>query len=271
MTPSAAQYPLAGRRVVVTRAAQQADDLVSRLEALGADVMAMPALEVVPLPSAPLDTKLARLSSFDWLVLTSANGVDVLAGRMRDLDVAIDAATKPKVAAIGDATARRLADAGIPVDLVPERAIAESLLDALVVTGVAGKRVLLPVAEGARDVLAVGLRAAGARVEVVATYRTERPTGPATDDVAAIRSGAVDVVVFASPSAVRNTVEIVGQPFGPGVAVACIGPVTAAAARALQLEVAIEAAEHSIPGLVEAIVAWATAPATHKEELDVAR
>ncbi|HMM41081.1 MAG TPA: uroporphyrinogen-III synthase [Thermomicrobiales bacterium] len=270
MSGPAAEAALAGLRVVVTRAARQAGDLSSQLESLGAVVVSLPAINIVPLPTEPLDVALRRIDEFDWLVLTSANGVEIVLGRLRALDLAIGAAGGPKIAAIGAATARRLSAAGIAVDFVPERAIAESLLDGLIGRGVAGKRLLLPVAEAARDVLPDGLRAAGAAVEVVHTYRTVLPAGSAKNVIEEVRAGMVDVFTFASPSAVRNTAELVGLPLPPGVAVACIGPVTARAARELGLRVDIVAADHSIPGLVAAIVAWAAGRATQKERADVA-
>lgn len=270
MSGLAAGAALAGLRVVVTRAARQAGDLSFQLEALGAEVVALPAIDIVPLPTGPLDAALRRLDEFDWLVLTSANGVGIVVDRLQALDLAVDTVGGPKIAAIGAATARRLAAAGIAVDFVPERAVAESLLDGLVERGVAGKRLLLPVAEAAREVLPDGLRAAGAAIEVVHTYRTVLPAGSAKAVVEEVRAGAVDVLTFASPSAVRNIAEMVGLPLPSGVAVACIGPVTARAARELGLRIDIVAVEHSIPGLVAAIVAWAAGRAIQKERADVA-
>ncbi len=269
MRRSPAAGVLGGLRVVVTRAARQAGELSQRLEALGADVVELPAIEVVPLSSGPLDDAIGRLVEFDWVVLTSANGVDAFVGRLRERGLPSGATTSPRYAAIGGATARRLAAAGITADLVPERAVAESLLDALVASGVAGRRLLLPVAEAARDILPAGLREAGAIVEVVSVYRTTRPSGIAPDVASALGDGASVVLSFASPSAVRNTAELLGLPIDARVAVACIGPVTAAAARELGMRVDIEAEDHSIPGLVDAIVAWSVARRAEQERPDV--
>lgn len=270
MSGPAAGASLIGLRIVVTRAARQAGGLVNQLESLGAEVVALPAIDVIPLPSGPLDAALRRIDEFDWLVLTSTNGVEIVIDRLQALGLAVDTSDSPKIAAIGAATARRLEAAGIAVDYVPQQAVAESLLDGLVEHGVAGQRLLLPVADAARDVLPDGLRAAGAAVEVVRTYRTVLPAGSARDVIDEVRAGAVDVLTFASPSAVRNTAEMVGLPLPPGVAVACIGPVTARAARELGLRVDIVAVEHSIPGLVAAIVAWSAGHAIQKERSDVA-
>lgn len=253
---------LAGLRVVVTRARRQAGDLAGRLEALGAEVIELPVIEIQPLPPAGLDAGLRQLASFDWLVLTSTNGVDVLLDRARALEITIDRSCGLKVAAIGEATAGRLTAAGVPVHLVPPRAIAESLLEALVAQGVAGRQVLLPVAEGARQVLPEGLRAAGAMVEVIDTYRTVRPAGAAAETVGAIREGSVDMMTIASPSAARNLAEIVGLPLAKSIIVASIGPITSQAARELGLRVDVEAADHSIAGLVDAVVACAAGRAT---------
>lgn len=270
MTP-AEPASLGGVRVVVTRSERQAQETVEALVSLGATVSILPAIEIVPLPTAPLDAALTRLDAFDWLVVTSTNGADVLLARLEAMGISIEPDRGLKVAAIGGATAQRLAEAGVDVACVPERAVAESLLDALVARDIQGRRVLLPVAEGARAVLPDGLRQAGAEVEVIATYRSTRPEHDASNVVDAIRHGDVDIVLFASPSAVRHTAEVVGLPFGPGVAAACIGPVTGRAARELGITVDVEAEEHSMSGLIDAVVAWARNRTMLEEELDVAR
>lgn len=256
MTQPGQVAALAGLRVVVTRAAHQAGDLTQQLEGLGADVVELPTIELERLSPAPLDDALGRLATFDWIALTSANGVDILVDRMGVAGVTIARGSPPLVAAIGAATAGRLEAGGITVDLVSEQAVAESLLAALVARGVAGKHVLLPVASGARAVLPDGLRATGAEVEIVETYRSRVPVGFATETSGTVLGGAVDLWTFASPSAVRHTAEMIGGPVVARAAVACIGPVTSAAARKLGMRVDVEAAEHSIRGLIDAIVAW---------------
>lgn len=267
MSDPARGAPLKGLRVAVTRAASQASDLSDRLSARGAAVIELPAIEIEPLSTGPLDDALGQLASYDWVVLTSSNGVAAFVDRLAALGLSAWREDAPRVAAVGRTTAARLQAAGIPVDLVPQQAVAEALLAALIASGIAGRRVLLPVAEGARDVLPDGLRRAGAQVEVVHAYRTIQP--PAADAIVAeIRSGGVDVLTFASPSAVRNTAEIVGLPLPEHTAIACIGPVTSAAAVGLGLRVDVEAGEHSIAGLVEAIVAWAASRSDVKERPD---
>lgn len=269
MSDAAAVLPLSGLRIVVTRATGQAADLSERLEALGAVVGELPAIEIVPLPPSELDARLSQIDTYDWIVLTSTNGVEMFAGRLRDANALVAAVRRWRIAAIGQATAKRLRQHGLPVDLIPDRAVAESLLEALLATGVEGRRLLLPVAEGARAVLPDGLQAAGATVDVVATYRTIRPHDYESDALQIVRSGAVDVLTFASPSAVRNTIDLVGGPIPAAVAIACIGPVTARAASDVGLTVDIEAQDHSIAGLIDAISSWAAQRAPQKEQSNV--
>ena len=238
--------PLFGRRVVVTRARDQASALTTRLRMAGADTVELPVIRVVD-PSddgAAIRAAAARVHEFDWVVLTSANGAERLCWELRDAR-AFGAA---HVAAIGPGTAAALRRWGVAADLLPARFVAESLVEAFPSgTG----RVLLPRAAVARDVLPDGLRAKGWTVEVVEAYRTERP--PVTDAMRASARSA-DAVTFTSSSTVTNYLEAVGVDAVPGV-VACIGPVTAETARRRGLHVDIEAVEHTVDGLVDALVA----------------
>jgi uroporphyrinogen III methyltransferase/synthase len=238
--------PLFGRRIVVTRARDQASALTTRLRAAGADTLELPVIDVVD-PSdggAALRAAAARMHEYDWVVVTSANGAGRLCGELRDAR-AFGAA---RVAAIGPGTAAALRRWGVVPDLLPERFVAESMVEAFPSgTG----RVLLPRAAVARDVLPDGLRAKGWTVDVVEAYRTRRP--PVTD---AMRASArtADAVTFTSSSTVTNFLEAVGVDAVPGV-VACIGPVTAETARRRGLHVDVEAVEHTVDGLVDALVA----------------
>jgi uroporphyrinogen-III synthase len=245
---------LAGKRVVVTRARRQAAPLIERLAALGAEVIELPAIEIVPAASAALDQAVRDVETYDWVVWTSANGVDAFLTRLAGLGRAPSSMSWPRVAAIGPATAARLGEYGIPAALVPARYVAESLLEAMVERGVVGQRVLLPRAEHARDVLPDGLRAAGAHVDVVAVYQTRQPGPPRTDSAALLLDGSLDAITFASPSAARAVAVWLGDR-RPTAEVVCIGPVTAAAAEACGFHVDAVAAEHSVPGLVDAVVA----------------
>lgn len=240
--------PLFGRTVVVTRAREQASDLRARLTALGAVVVELPAIEVEPLPVAVPD-----LGGFAWLVFTSVNGVDGFFARgLTPAGRDARALAGLRVAAIGPGTAAALARHGIVVDLVPERFVAESLLDAFPAPAAAGERVLLARAEQARDVLPDGLGARGYTVEVLSVYRTVT-AAPDPEALARVRAGGVDAVTFTSSSTVRNFHDLVG-PLDPAPAVVSIGPVTSATAVALGLTVDREATEHTIDGVVEALV-----------------
>jgi uroporphyrinogen III methyltransferase / synthase len=243
--------PLFGRTVVVTRAREQASDLVSRLGALGATVLELPSIQL-----APLDFVLPELAAYGWMVFTSANGVDAFFDRglaPRSLDAR--ALAPLCIAAIGPGTAAALSRRGLRADLVPERFVAESLLEAFPAP-VADRpaRVLLARAETARDVLPEGLAALGYEVDVLSVYRTE----PAPVDAQMLdrvrAGGAVDAITFTSSSTVDNFCDAVGPLSGPRPAVVSIGPVTSDTARARGLEVDVEADPHTIDGVVEALV-----------------
>jgi uroporphyrinogen III methyltransferase/synthase len=239
--------PLFGRRIVVTRAREQASGLVARLHALGAETIELPSIRIVDPGDggAALRAAAERVGEYDWVVFTSANTVARVLPLLRD-GRAFGAA---QVAAIGPGTADALAAFHIAADLLPERFVAEALLDAF---PSGPGRVLLPRAEVARDVLPDGLRAKGWDVDVVDAYRTEREApGP---DVLHAAAGA-DAVTFTSSSTVTSYLEVAGAGGVPPV-VACIGPVTAETARAAGLAVAVEADVHTIEGLIAALVAW---------------
>jgi uroporphyrinogen III methyltransferase / synthase len=247
--------PLFGRRVVVTRAREQAGDLVTRLQAHGAATVEVPAIEIrEPADGgAALAAAVDRLGDYDWVVLTSPNGARRLLDAVRDgrRDARVFAGAR--LAAIGPGTAEALAGGNLTVDLVPPRFVAESLLDALPAPSATGGRLLLVRAAVARDVLPEGLRAKGWDVDVVEAYRTEQ--APLTDEQAAAVAAA-DVVTFTSSSTVSNFLAAMGGRPIPLV-VAAIGPITAATAREHGLAVDVEAEVHTIDGLVDTLVAWA--------------
>lgn len=240
--------PLFGRTVVVTRARAQAGELSDRLRHLGAEVVEVPTIEVVDPADggAALDAAVARLHTYDWVVLTSPNGARRLAGRLRD---ARDLGAA-RLAAIGPGTAAALAGHRLVADLVPERYVAESLLAAFPDPPPSGGRVLLARAAVARDVLPDGLRARGWEVDVVEAYRTEAVPLDAGDRT---RIAAADAVTFTSSSTVQSFVAAGGAEVVPPLVVA-IGPVTAATARGAGLEVAVESPVHTLDGLVDALV-----------------
>ncbi len=254
--------PLFGRRIVVTRAREQASALRTRLEELGAEVIELPTIAIEPLPVARPD-----LDGLTWLVFTSANGVAGFFARglgERGLDAR--ALGTVRVAAIGPGTADALARVGIEPDLVPERFVAESLLEAFP-PALRGERVLLARAEQARDVLPEGLVRLGYRVDVLPVYRTITAT-PDPEDLARVRAGDVDAITLTSSSTVTNFCELVGELPDPAPAIVSIGPITSDTARARGLVVAAEADPHSIDGLVAVLLAT-LAPPVVEPDLDL--
>ncbi|HWI09537.1 MAG TPA: uroporphyrinogen-III C-methyltransferase [Solirubrobacteraceae bacterium] len=232
--------PLAGRSVVVTRARAQASSLAARLRELGARVVEAPAIRV-----EPLEAQLPDLAGFDLLCVTSPNGA------RRLLEVARDARALagPAIAAIGPGTADALRAGGIHADVVPPRAVAESLVEAL--AGREVRRALIARAETARDVLPVALRERGAEVEILPLYRTvPEPLADAAREAAR----AADYVTFTSASSARFYVEAAGAP-AEGQRIVSIGPITSDALRQRGLEPHLQAAEHTPDGLVAALLA----------------
>ena len=250
--------PLAGRRIVVTRARAQAGDFAAALEEMGAEVVPFPTIRIAPVPDpGPLRDAVARAASFHWIVFTSVNGVEAFWAALDEAGRDTRALGGVRVAAIGPATAGALARRGIRADVVPGEYVAEAALEALAAADdLAGRRILLPRADLARAVLPERLRMAGAEVEEVDAYTTV-PDGAGADRVRQmLADGEVDVVTFTASSTVRNFVRLLGAEVGTA-AVACIGPITAATARELGMRVDVEAEEYTIPGLMAALVAFA--------------
>lgn len=250
--------PLAGRRILVTRRPEQSQSLTSRLREAGAEVVELPLIEIhLPEDAAPLDAALGRLHAYDWLAFTSANAVRAVADRLAALgltDAAVGQATA--VASVGAATSEAFREAFPNGTVSLEPAVefrAEALLAAFVGRGVAGERFLLPVSDRGRDVLASGLREAGARVDTVTAYRTRMAPG-LVDRLPAILQSGLDIAVFASPSAVTSFVAAAG-PSARDFPAAVIGPVTREAAEAAGLDVRVTARASSAEGLLAALVA----------------
>jgi uroporphyrinogen-III synthase len=282
--------PLAGIRVLVGRAKHQAGALSAELRQCGADVIEIPFIEIrKPKSFRPLDAALKSLSCYDWLILTSVNGVEAMWARMEklrlprsgknreghDFSRAVKTQDKSRalapegrrlrIAAIGPATKKAIEQRGWKVDVVPKEYVAESVIRSLK-RKVKGKRVLLVRAKVARDVIPRELRRAGAQVDVVEAYETVVPQSSRRKLRVALRNEKLrpHVVTFTSSSTVRNFVELIGLRLGStkgksrpeleGVGMASIGPVTSATLRELGLPVDISAKEFTIPGLVQAIV-----------------
>jgi len=250
-------------RVLVGRARHQAGALSAELRKLGANVLEIPFIEIrKPRSFKPLDAALKTLATYDWLILTSANGVEAMWDRMAKLGVTKRALHKLCIAAIGPATKKAIEKRGIRVNVVPKEYVAESVVRSLK-RKVNGKRVLLVRAKVARDVIPRELRKAGAQVDVVEAYETVVPRSSRRRLRVALRDPKKrpHVVTFTSSSTVRNFVELVGsrsaagrQGMLDGIRMASIGPVTSATLRELGLPVDIAATEFTIPGLVKAIV-----------------
>lgn len=243
---------LVGRRILVTRPRAQTDALETALEALGAHPIAFPTIDIRPAPDlAPLDRALEALDRYAWIAFTSANGVAVFFDRLARRAGAVPPGVR--IAAVGPGTAGALAARGARVDFVPSEFLGERLGQEL--GEVEGRRVLFPRAAGARETLALELTRRGAAVEDVIVYET-LPAAPDPQGLAELERG-VDAATFTSASTVDNFFLLLDGRAARllnGVVVACIGPVTADAARARGLTVHVQPAEHTVPGLVSALV-----------------
>lgn len=245
--------PLHGRRVVVTRARAQASGLAAELRDLGAEVIELPAIRIEPrIESDEVRQAVRSLSEYSLVCLTSPNGVRLLFEAMAAVGCDARALADVTVAAIGPGTARALAEHGIVADVVPDRFVAEALVEALADVKVEERLVLVARAAEARDILPDALRERGAEVDVVALYETVREQ-PDPEQVEAAQSA--DYVTFTSSSTVTNLVEALGDRFPSGARVVSIGPITSLAARATGLRVDVEADRHDVDGLLAALLA----------------
>ena len=247
--------PLGGRRVLVTRARHQASKLSEGLRELGAEPVEVPVLEIQPPVSwQPLEAALHRIDSYHWLVFTSSNAVEAVLNRIAVARVPI-AHSRAKIAAVGQTTAAALENAGFKVDYVPEKYVAESLVETFP-DDVEAKRFLLARAETARDVIPAALRAHGATVDVVDAYRNGIPAS-APEDLSRALILPLDGAAFTSSSTVSHlaqTARSAGVPFPfPGVRAISIGPVTSQTLRESGWPPAAEANPHDVPGLIAAI------------------
>jgi uroporphyrinogen III methyltransferase/synthase len=249
------RLPLFGKRIVVTRAKGQAEALSARLRALGADVIELPTIEIRPAADyEPLDRAIASLSCYDWLIFTSANGVRFILERL-DRSAADLRSLRARICAIGPATRAAIEALHLKVDLMGKEYVAEGLVEAFSAYDLSGKRVLLPRAAVARDLVPAELTRRGALVDVVEAYRTVIPEEAATctrDLFSAARKP--DCITFTSSSTVQNFVAAAGAGALAGVKVASIGPVTSKTARSLGIEIAAEARPFTIDGLLEAVL-----------------
>jgi len=258
------KHPLAGTRILVGRARHQAGSLSASLRSLGASVIEIPFIEIrKPQSYAPLDNALKNIRGYDWLILTSANGVEAMWERLRKLRITRRHLTHLQIAAIGPATKQAIVKHGLKVKMVPEEYVAESVVKGLR-DKVNGKRVVLIRAKVARDVIPAELRAAGAEVDVVEAYETVAPEKSRVRLRALMKNATrrPHIVTFTSSSSAKNFAELLGNAKAgspsPGwlkhAQLASIGPVTSATLRELQMPPAIEAREFTMGGLIRAIV-----------------
>lgn len=251
---------LAGRRVVITRAKEQAGIFADLLRSQGAEVIELPTIVIQPPESfEPLDEAIGRLANYNWVIFTSVNGVRAFFDRLAVHDMDCADLKSARVCAIGPATAEALKARGVDTDLLPDKFQAEGVLEALGGTSLQGVKILLPRAAVAREVLPQELRKVGAVVDVVPVYRTV-PAEGRREVIDRILSGEIDVVTFTSPSTIENFCSMFSEKertgFSEAFAVAIIGPITRSRAEALGVKVDIEAESYTIPALTEAIVRY---------------
>jgi len=251
--------PLAGRRVLVTRAAHQAGKLSEGLRALGAEPVEVPVLEIRPPENIePLDTALRQLGSYDWLILTSANAVRALTERSATLGIALAQTTRLQVAAVGESTASAARETGLQVAFVPENYVAEGLVEGLLKSlQISSQRILLARAAVARDVIPDALRAAGATVDVVDVYCNVMPDA-APEQLRNALAGGIDAATFTSSSSATHLAKAaraagVAWPLA-GVPAVSIGPITSQTLRELGWPPAAEANPSDISGVIAAVV-----------------
>ena len=260
------KQPLAGRTVVVTRASSQAGAFISVLESLGASVISCPTIEIAePESYQRLDEAIDHLYGYDWLVFTSANGVEYFLRRLQTRGIPVAELDELKVCAIGEATADKLRDAHVHVDLVPSQAKAEGVFAALSESAggsvrLHGLNILIPRAATGRDYLPKSLEEAGARVDVVTAYRTVVPENLDRGRLSAMLTGSADCIAFMSSSSVKNLgllfdTHDLGEKL-QGLAIACIGDVTAATAADYGLRVDIQPEETTAAALANAIAEY---------------
>jgi uroporphyrinogen III methyltransferase/synthase len=255
-------HPLLGKKILITRSRQHASRFAALLREYGAEPIEVPTIQSIPPTSwEPLDHAVAAIRTYDWLIFTSVTGVEAFFARFDAQGRQLADLQGLSVCAIGPATANELQSRGIEVDVMPHEYRAEAVVQTLSTLPLAGKRLLIPRAAVARDVLPRALTACGAHVDVVEAYRTVLPSGhlaPRTRQLMA--QGAIDVVTFTSSSTVTNFVTLAGETDLPqllrAAVIACIGPITADTVRSYGLTPTIVSDEYTIPGLARAIVAY---------------
>jgi uroporphyrinogen III methyltransferase/synthase len=252
--------PLFGKRIVLTRAQEQAREFSQLLAAYGAEPVEVPTIQIVPPASwQAIDNAVTHLSTYQWLIFTSVNGVRPFMDRLRAAGKDARALANLRLCAIGPRTAQELGTYGLTPDVVPTEFQAEGVITALADVGIHGSRILIPRAEVAREILPNQLRELGATVEVLPVYRTIVPAVGVASLMQQLQDGQVAVVTFTSSSTVHNFMELLGgrdrvRPLLAGTVVACIGPITARTAEEYGVTVTVMPAENTVPALADAIV-----------------
>jgi len=254
------KVPLARKKILITRAREQSGQFATQLEKLGAEVIEFPTIEIVPpLRLKDLDQSIRQLKSYDWIIFTSANGVNFFWQRLREKGK-YRLPPSLKVCAIGPATANQLKEKKTSVDYMPKEFIAEAILKGFGNMAIRGKRILLARAKKARDVLPKGLIKMGAEVDVVEVYRTVKPKGGAKRLKKILTEERIDAVTFTSSSTVNHFVELLEKEdlrqLLKKIAIACIGPVTVKTAEQWGIKVQIQPKEYTIPALTRAIARY---------------
>jgi uroporphyrinogen III methyltransferase/synthase len=253
--------PLMGKRIVVTRARQQASDLVQMLTNSGAECLECPTIKILaPEDETPLNRAIQKLCAYDWIVFTSVNGVTFFFERLFANKKDVRALSHMHTAAIGPATAQRLLEFGLKSDIVPETYRAESVVEAFSKEDIKGKKILLPRAKEARPVLPIELTKMGAEVDEVIAYHTIKDLTNADILIQGLEEKTIDLITFTSSSTVKNFKELLPadrfKQLIDGVTIASIGPISAETAMDLGFDVHIVADSFTIPGLCEAIVQY---------------
>ncbi|HSE58200.1 MAG TPA: uroporphyrinogen-III C-methyltransferase, partial [Nitrospiraceae bacterium] len=256
------RQPLFGKRILVTRAKEQAGEFSRLIAAQGGEPVECPTIEIAAPPTwKALDQAITELASVDWLVFTSMNGIAPFMNRLYKHGRDVRALASVKICCIGPRTAQELRQYGLQADLVPDEYQAEGLIESFRRIGVKDRRILIPRAEVAREVLPTELTAMGAKVTVAPAYRTVKPKEATARLTQRLADKTVDMLTFTSSSTVRNFASLFESPeemvrLTRGVPVACIGPITADTARELGLSVTLQAGKNTIPALAEAIVEY---------------
>ena len=250
---------LRGKRILVTRARSQASSLVQGIESLGGEVIEFPTIEIRPPETyGPLDHAINKIGSYDWVIFTSVNGVEQFLNRFEKLGKNVADLAGVEVGAIGPETAKSLTAARIQPSLVPKQYQAEGILEMLTPETLRGKRVLIPLAAQARDILPETLRQWGAEVDIAEAYQTVLPQADVSTLCRLFRQDGIDMITFTSSSTVSNFAALLRDQDLPrllsGIVIACIGPITKRTVEDLGMRPEVVAEEFTIPGLVRAII-----------------